>query len=85
MNCMSSSIIVLLLLGLYGSAAARRDPTEDHLRLPSEASRFFDRVSGVDDDDDDDDDTSGTKWAILIAGSSGYWNYRHQVNLLSII
>lgn len=21
----------------------------------------------------------GTRWAVLIAGSNGYWNYRHQV------
>ncbi|KAF5468077.1 hypothetical protein F2P56_012258 [Juglans regia] len=79
MNRISSIVVVLLLLGLYGSAAARRYPTEDHLRLPSEASRFFDRVSGV--VDDDDDDTSGTRWAVLIAGSSGYWNYRHQADI----
>eukprot|EP00252_Welwitschia_mirabilis_P005158 TRINITY_DN1560_c0_g1_i1.p1 TRINITY_DN1560_c0_g1~~TRINITY_DN1560_c0_g1_i1.p1 ORF type:complete len:492 (+),score=93.14 TRINITY_DN1560_c0_g1_i1:150-1625(+) len=24
---------------------------------------------------------NGTKWAILIAGSSGYWNYRHQADV----
>lgn len=78
------SVLLFLLLGLCVSIAARREPTEDHLRLPSEASRFFGRVGGV-VDEDVDDGTSGTRWAVLIAGSSGYWNYRHQVNLLFII
>ncbi|PKA66658.1 Vacuolar-processing enzyme [Apostasia shenzhenica] len=35
------------------------------LRLPSDA----------------DDDSVGTKWAVLIAGSSGYGNYRHQADV----
>lgn len=29
----------------------------------------------------DDSDTIGTQWAILLAGSSGYWNYRHQADI----
>ena len=24
-------------------------------------------------------EAEGTKWAVLVAGSNGYWNYRHQV------
>nr|CAD2167643.1 unnamed protein product [Meloidogyne enterolobii] len=23
---------------------------------------------------------SGNIWAVLVAGSSGWWNYRHQIN-----
>ncbi|KAG6420358.1 hypothetical protein SASPL_116883 [Salvia splendens] len=41
----------------------------DFIRLPSEARRFF------------DGDDVGTRWAILLAGSNGYWNYRHQMVL----
>lgn len=26
------------------------------------------------------EESVGTRWAILIAGSSGFWNYRHQVD-----
>ncbi|EPS60197.1 legumain/vacuolar processing enzyme, partial [Genlisea aurea] len=26
-------------------------------------------------------DTAGTRWAVLVAGSSGYWNYRHQADV----
>ncbi|XP_004501477.1 vacuolar-processing enzyme-like [Cicer arietinum] len=46
---------------------------EDFLRLPSESSRFFHSPSA-----DDKENNEGTRWAILIAGSNGYWNYRHQ-------
>lgn len=42
----------------------------DFIKLPSEARRFF---------YGDDVDSVGTRWAILLAGSNGYWNYRHQV------
>jgi len=50
---------------------------DDFLRLPSQASRFFRSPS-------DDDKIEGTRWAILIAGSNGYWNYRHQVTHLPL-
>lgn len=81
-----SGVVVLLLLfiGLSGSVSAGRDLVGDILRLPSEASRFFGRGRGADVADDNDDDSSGTKWAVLIAGSNGYWNYRHQVIYLFI-
>ncbi|KAB1219760.1 Vacuolar-processing enzyme [Morella rubra] len=81
MNRIASVVVVFLLtlLGLYGSVSAGRDLNGDHLRLPSEASVFFERIGGV--ADDDDDVTSGTRWAVLIAGSSGYWNYRHQADI----
>ncbi|KAF3952651.1 hypothetical protein CMV_021815 [Castanea mollissima] len=68
-------VVVLLFIGLSGSVSAGRDLVGDILRLPSEASRFFGRGRGA---DVADDDSSGTKWAVLIAGSNGYWNYRHQ-------
>lgn len=31
------------------------------------------------DGGDDDDQKVGTRWAVLVAGSSGFGNYRHQV------
>ncbi|XVE53920.1 hypothetical protein DITRI_Ditri03aG0040600 [Diplodiscus trichospermus] len=65
--------VVLLLVSLAGIVSSGRDATGDVLRLPSEASRFF-RPS-------DDDEVEGTRWAVLIAGSSGYWNYRHQADV----
>ncbi|KAL3566414.1 hypothetical protein D5086_031829 [Populus alba] len=67
---------IFLLLSFCGIAAADRDTVGDVLRLPSEASRFFHN-----DDNSDDDSTAGTRWAILLAGSNGYWNYRHQADV----
>jgi len=37
------------------------------IKLPSEAV-------------DADSDEVGTRWAVLVAGSNGYGNYRHQVS-----
>lgn len=65
--------LVLLLLASSLPVDSREIP-DGLIRLPSEASRFFRPEGG------DDDDAAGTRWAILIAGSNGYWNYRHQVN-----
>lgn len=28
-----------------------------------------------------DNKSDGTKWAVLVAGSNGYWNYRHQADV----
>jgi hypothetical protein len=47
-------------------ARPRLEPT---IRLPS------DRAAG-----DEADDAVGTRWAVLVAGSNGYYNYRHQVH-----
>ncbi|CAN1243396.1 Vacuolar-processing enzyme, partial [Linum perenne] len=65
-----------LLLALSTTVYSAR-PDFDLIRLPSSApSRFF-RSGGV----DEDVDSSGTRWAVLIAGSNGYWNYRHQADV----
>ncbi|KAJ0248215.1 Vacuolar-processing enzyme alpha-isozyme [Hirschfeldia incana] len=48
----------------------------DVIRLPSQASKFFHPT-----EDDGDDSSAGTKWAVLVAGSRGYWNYRHQADV----
>ncbi|CAL5443327.1 unnamed protein product [Camellia sinensis] len=66
------SAAVLLLL-----AASIAVDGRDTIRLPSESSRFF---SG-DISNDGDDDSVGTRWAVLLEGSSGYWNYRHQADV----
>ncbi|KAE8658077.1 Vacuolar-processing enzyme [Hibiscus syriacus] len=65
--------VIFLLLSVAGITSACRNVIGDFLQLPSEASRFFHRS--------DDDEVGGTKWAILIAGSNGYWNYRHQADV----
>ncbi|XP_057478445.1 vacuolar-processing enzyme-like [Actinidia eriantha] len=64
----------VILLALSASVAiGGREIHDDLIRLPSEASRFFRRG--------DADDSVGTRWAVLLAGSSGYWNYRHQADV----
>lgn len=62
--------ILFLIATVISAVSGGRDLTGDVLRLPSEGgSRFF-QVPASEE---------GTRWAILIAGSNGYWNYRHQV------
>lgn len=64
-----AGIFFLVGLSVIAAAAGR-----NVLKLPSEASRFFDEA----------DDSVGTRWAVLLAGSNGYWNYRHQVIIMTI-
>ncbi|XXG45956.1 hypothetical protein AAC387_Pa02g0907 [Persea americana] len=61
--------LLLVFLLPFSSAGSR---LFDFLKLPSDGK---DLIGGG------DDDSVGTKWAVLIAGSSGYWNYRHQADV----
>ncbi|XP_052210969.1 vacuolar-processing enzyme-like [Diospyros lotus] len=70
----ATAVAVLLhALSAGFSAAAGREIFVDKIRLPSEAAGFF-RGS-------EDEDAIGTRWAVLVAGSNGYWNYRHQADI----
>jgi len=65
---------LLFLLTLHGSVARPNRPEWDPvIRLPGEVV------------DDAEVDEVGTRWAVLVAGSSGYGNYRHQVSLISLL
>ncbi|KAJ8750562.1 hypothetical protein K2173_015723 [Erythroxylum novogranatense] len=65
--------LIFLLLSLYAIADGSGVTSTDFLRLPSDtSSRFFRH---------DDNDYPGTRWAVLIAGSNEYWNYRHQADV----
>ncbi|CAK9143971.1 unnamed protein product [Ilex paraguariensis] len=70
--------LFFLLLSTVAFNVESRNVVDDVLRLPSEAARFF-RPNQK--SKDDDDDAAGTRWAVLLAGSSGYWNYRHQADV----
>lgn len=59
-------LLFLVQLLLLLSAAAGAR-WQDFLRLPSES---------------EGDAAAGTRWAVLIAGSNGYYNYRHQASYL---
>jgi legumain len=50
-------------------AHARAPRLEQTIRLPSQRAG------------QDDDDSAGTRWAVLIAGSNGFYNYRHQADI----
>ncbi|CAA0838401.1 Vacuolar-processing enzyme gamma-isozyme [Striga hermonthica] len=70
----STCAVVFLVLSVLFVADCR-----DFIKLPSEVRRFFgDPEAG---DGGADGDSVGTRWAILLAGSSGYWNYRHQADV----
>nr|AWD84474.1 asparaginyl endopeptidase 3 [Pigea enneasperma] len=69
MKLLVPGVLLLFLLALSGIAAGRPD---DFLRLPSEAAKSFLH---------NDDDSVGTRWAVLIAGSKGWQNYRHQADV----
>lgn len=60
-------LLVFFLVG-NGGAAARFDRWESTIRMPTEK-----------DETEELDGEAGTRWAVLVAGSSGYGNYRHQV------
>jgi legumain len=64
--------LALLLLSVCLCSAWARPRLEPTIRLPSE--RAAAAAAG-----DETDDAVGTRWAVLVAGSSGYYNYRHQV------
>ncbi|KAG8375645.1 hypothetical protein BUALT_Bualt10G0121800 [Buddleja alternifolia] len=68
----------LFLLAL--SILTVADGRDDFIKLPSEARRFF-GGGAAESDGGADDDSVGTRWAVLLAGSSGYWNYRHQADV----
>ncbi|KAL1532564.1 legumain [Salvia divinorum] len=64
----AAGALFVLALSILTVAAAH-----DLLKLPTEARRFFSAA--------DDSETEGTRWAVLFAGSNGYWNYRHQADV----
>uniref|UniRef100_A0A1D1YQ47 Vacuolar-processing enzyme n=1 Tax=Anthurium amnicola TaxID=1678845 RepID=A0A1D1YQ47_9ARAE len=65
----TAAFALFLLLPLLATAVdCRRDPL---LRLPT------DREAAA----GDGEEFTGTRWAVLVAGSSGYKNYRHQADV----
>ncbi|CAO2816727.1 unnamed protein product [Amaranthus hypochondriacus] len=74
-RCAAGAPLILLLL--LSSLVESRHIADDFIRLPSDRSKILDHAfKNV-----DDDDSIGTRWAILVAGSNGFWNYRHQADV----
>lgn len=70
--CFGPALLLLLLLLLMVRTESR-GRFEPKILMPTEKAKSTEQ-----------EDTIGTRWAVLIAGSNGYGNYRHQVliNLL---
>ncbi|KAG8060083.1 hypothetical protein GUJ93_ZPchr0002g25469 [Zizania palustris] len=69
-----------LLLALSAAAEAGAKRTwEPVIRMPGEMEEESTVPRGG--DDTDEEDGIGTRWAVLVAGSSGYGNYRHQADV----
>lgn len=71
-------VLVTVVVLTYGAAAARGGSGQRYwrwgwdplIRSPVDAKQEV-----------DDEMTNGTRWAVLVAGSNGYGNYRHQVSV----
>ncbi|GMH22761.1 hypothetical protein Nepgr_024604 [Nepenthes gracilis] len=72
---MNSSFIVFLFLMLEAVLVCRAGRfnrwEEMGILMPTDK----------DEPDASEDDQVGTRWAVLVAGSSGYGNYRHQADV----
>lgn len=60
-------LVALLSVAFTGGRASRLNRWELEIKMPTEK----DVAEG--------DEELGTRWAVLVAGSQGYGNYRHQV------
>lgn len=83
MGSVSSMVILLscvLFLGLNGLLLHAR-PAEfdgtDVIRMPV----YKQEEDPPESKEEEDDANIGTRWAVLLAGSSGYGNYRHQADV----
>ncbi|KAJ9147760.1 hypothetical protein P3X46_029883 [Hevea brasiliensis] len=63
-------VVILSFLSIEGGLASRLNRFEPGILMPTEEVE-----PGV------DDDQLGTRWAVLVAGSGGYGNYRHQADV----
>ncbi|KAJ4954159.1 hypothetical protein NE237_030991 [Protea cynaroides] len=69
-----AGVILFNLLSVSIPSVYGRNLVSHALKLPSEVTEFMDGNS-------ENDDKLGTRWAVLIAGSNGYMNYRHQADV----
>ncbi|XP_060207272.1 legumain [Lycium barbarum] len=71
--------MILMMLVMVGAI-----PFEPKIgRRIGRAHRLWDPLirSPVDRDDDEVEEDGGVRWAVLVAGSNGYGNYRHQADV----
>ncbi|CAH9074320.1 unnamed protein product [Cuscuta europaea] len=68
----AAAALLILMFSIIAASDAR-----SFLKLPSDAARFFRPAA----EESRGADPVGTRWAVLLAGSNGYWNYRHQADI----
>ncbi|XP_062222622.1 asparaginyl endopeptidase Rep2-like [Phragmites australis] len=72
-------LLVLVLAAAGAVAGAKKEGWDPVIRLPGEKEPAGPhRGEGL---GEEEDDGVGTRWAVLVAGSSGYGNYRHQADI----
>jgi legumain len=71
---------LLSLLGLAAAAAAAEGNAELLIRLPTQRGADV-AAAPAPAPSAAAEEEGATRWAVLVAGSSGYGNYRHQVRL----
>lgn len=68
-------LVVVLAASATARAGAKKGEWDPVIRMPGEKEPAATRGG----EDKEEDDGVGTRWAVLVAGSNGYGNYRHQV------
>ncbi|EXB54447.1 Vacuolar-processing enzyme [Morus notabilis] len=68
--CAMLVIMILVVLSVENCRAARFERWESAIRMPTDKDEYSDQ-----------DKELSTRWAVLVAGSSGYGNYRHQADV----
>ncbi|KAJ4759520.1 Vacuolar-processing enzyme [Rhynchospora pubera] len=73
-RCLLLAVLLLLLVSVWCEGASIRGAAQwdPAIRLPSEKDASLDHES---------EDEIGTRWAVLVAGSMGFGNYRHQADV----
>ncbi|OEL34501.1 Vacuolar-processing enzyme beta-isozyme 1 [Dichanthelium oligosanthes] len=72
-------VLLVVALAAASGAGAEEGEWDPVIRMPGEEEPAAAR--GGEGIDGEEDDGAGTRWAVLVAGSSGYGNYRHQADI----
>ena len=75
--CVALLVVALAAAAAAAGAGAEEGEWDPVIRMPGDKERAAAWGGG------EEDGGGGTRWAVLVAGSSGYGNYRHQVSAVS--
>ncbi|KAL6911720.1 hypothetical protein ACP4OV_000525 [Aristida adscensionis] len=78
--CFVLLLAVVVLAAGAGAVEKGEGEWEPLIRMPGEEGPAGPRRGGEDPGEEEDDGV-GTRWAVLVAGSNGYANYRHQADI----